>query len=350
LVGLLATCVAWGLFLSGFRRTTLVGSVTVLAALMLLNSANYLVNFIEWAGVRAPIDLDVVEDTLDLLSPLVWWFFLYSCCHFVVSQKLRQGLAEKQRMEQAIRESESRLRTVVENVPVHIFNVDREGKILFANGEFKGIPAERAVGAKFKMFVPPEADELVEAAVKRVFEDGEPQFFELVEPKAGDPAGVGTSYSCRLAPVQSNGTIVSAICVATDFTELKQAEQELRDSEQRFRTLVEHAPEAIFVLDVDEDRMVDFNENALQLFKLRREEMLERSLLDLSPPLQGDSRASAEVAQQLIEEALDGKTPVVDWLHRDAEGNTFACEMRLARLPSARRRLVRGSVTQARLC
>ena len=50
----------------------------------------------------------------------------------------------------------------------------------------------------------------------------------------------------------------------------------LRESEERFKTLVDHAPEAIVLLDADAGRFVDANENALQLFELSRDQLLER--------------------------------------------------------------------------
>ena len=53
------------------------------------------------------------------------------------------------------------------------------------------------------------------------------------------------------------------------------AEEKLRESEARYRILVEHAPEAIVVLDVDADRFVDANQNAVRLFGLSREALMQ---------------------------------------------------------------------------
>jgi PAS domain S-box-containing protein len=343
-VGLTATFAACLFFFRGLRRVRLVGSRTVLGSLLLLYLVNSGANYLEWANAEALFSLDVVEDVADLLSPLVWWFFLYSCCQSVVSGHLRESLADRQRMEQRIRASESHLRGVLDNVPVNIFSIDREGKVLFANREFEHVTTSDVIGASIHALLPPESDDLVRAAIRQLFEDGQTQAFEIIDSKPEPAGGVRSWYTCRLSAVRDAGEIHSAILVAADVAESKRAEQELRDSEQRFRVLVEHAPEAILVFDVDEGQIVDCNANARRLFKLGAEQCIEAGLADLSPPLQPDMRASAERAQEIIERALDGDIPVVQWVCRDREGADFSCEIRLVRLPSSQHRLVRGSV------
>jgi diguanylate cyclase (GGDEF)-like protein/PAS domain S-box-containing protein len=51
------------------------------------------------------------------------------------------------------------------------------------------------------------------------------------------------------------------------------------------------------------------------------------------------------VARGYLDRALQGETPVFEWLHRDATGADIPCEVRLVRLPSSTRRLIRGSIT-----
>ena len=60
----------------------------------------------------------------------------------------------------------------------------------------------------------------------------------------------------------------------------------LRASEEHYRTLVENAPEAIVVLDVEKGTFVDGNSNALRLFRLSREELLRASVSHLSAAVQ----------------------------------------------------------------
>jgi PAS domain S-box-containing protein len=129
-----------------------------------------------------------------------------------------------------------------------------------------------------------------------------------------------------------------------EMRERQRADNALRESERRYRVLVEHAPEAIVVFDVDRGHFVDVNENAVRLFKLSREQLLGMSPEELSPRLQPDGRASASIIKALIAEAMSGAAPMVPWVHRDSAGREIPCEVRLVRLPPLDRALVRGSI------
>jgi len=126
------------------------------------------------------------------------------------------------------------------------------------------------------------------------------------------------------------------------------AMEALRDSEARFRVLVEHAPEAIVVMDMDSGHFVEINEQAEHLFGLTREQLLELSPVDLSPELQADGTPSVEAARAYLERAAAGEVPVFEWLHRNAAGEDIPCEIRLVTLPWEGRVLVRGSITDIR--
>ena len=117
------------------------------------------------------------------------------------------------------------------------------------------------------------------------------------------------------------------------------------ESESRYRTLVEHAAEAIVVYDADTGRFVDLNQNAVRLYGLEREALLKVGPIDVSPSKQPDGPPSPEAALEPMQQALDGLAPVFEWLHRDAQDNEIHCEVRLVRLPAKGRNLIRGSVT-----
>ncbi|MFT0623496.1 EAL domain-containing protein [Ectopseudomonas guguanensis] len=114
-------------------------------------------------------------------------------------------------------------------------------------------------------------------------------------------------------------------------------------AEARYRTLVEHAPEAILLFNPD-GGIVECNENALRLFRYRREELLGKTIQSISPLRQGDGRLSSRAGREHLQRAIAGDTPVFEWSHRDSAGRQLPCEVRLVRMPGEEL-LVRASVT-----
>jgi len=129
-----------------------------------------------------------------------------------------------------------------------------------------------------------------------------------------------------------------------DITDRVRNETALRDSEARYRALVENSPEAIVVLDVSTGRFIDANENAAELFKLSRNELLSIGPESISATQQTDGLPSFGPVRGYIDSALEGGRPVFEWLHRDANGREIPCEVRFIRLPSSERRLIRASI------
>ncbi len=102
----------------------------------------------------------------------------------------------------------------------------------------------------------------------------------------------------------------------------------IRESEARYRTLVENAPEAIVVLDTDAGHFVECNDNAVRFFKMSREELLAAGRNAISPPEQPDGTPSFGISRGYIDRALAGEAPCFEWLHRDAHGHDIPCEVR----------------------
>ena len=147
-------------------------------------------------------------------------------------------------------------------------------------------------------------------------------------------------------PILNNlGKVENVIVQTFDLSEIKKAEEKLRHSEERFRTLIEHAPEAIVVFDLDKGVFVDANKNALELFKVSYEEILKMNPGQLSPKFQPNGELSETAAKQKLEKAIQGETPVFEWVHVDASNQEKYCELRLVHLPPFSKKLVRGSIT-----
>lgn len=134
------------------------------------------------------------------------------------------------------------------------------------------------------------------------------------------------------------------IAIVLDISERKKVLDALRESEERFRTLFENAPEALVVMDVELGRFVDVNPNACRLFAMGRDDLLRYGPLELSPPVQPNGKSSREEGREKIQQAASGMTLHFEWTHRDALGHDIPCEVYLVRMPSSTRSLVRGSI------
>lgn len=222
-----------------------------------------------------------------------------------------------------------------------LLQVSDDGTILYINRVPGVLSVPEVVGTSIFDYLPPAARPRVRRSLREVFERGTAQAVALPITFA---SGAVRWYSASAGPVIFGGRVVAAVVVARDDTEQRNAELALRESEARYRTLVEHAPEAIVVLDVDAATFVDANVNASALFGLTREEILRRNPLELSPPVQPDGRCSESAACEYIERALQGEAQSFEWAHLTSTGHQIQCEVRLVRLPAFGRRLVRGSV------
>ncbi len=122
-------------------------------------------------------------------------------------------------------------------------------------------------------------------------------------------------------------------------------DERLAASQERYRALIDSAPDAIVVLDLGVGGFVEFNQKAVDMFGWPASELASKTPIDVSPELQPDGRRSTDAAVGYIRQAVEGGTPFFEWTHRARDGREIPCEVRLVRLADPRRILIRGSMT-----
>ena len=121
------------------------------------------------------------------------------------------------------------------------------------------------------------------------------------------------------------------------------AEEMSRESESRFRVLIEQAPEAILVYDVDLGHFVDANTSAEKLFGCSHPELLQSNPQRFYLPEQFGSQEVIEgMVSRSILRALAGEVVQVERPVRSVDGRNLICELNLVRLPSEQGRLITG--------
>ena len=114
------------------------------------------------------------------------------------------------------------------------------------------------------------------------------------------------------------------LSVSNDITERKAAEEALIESEQRFRTLIDQATDALFVVDVD-GRLIDANREACQTLGYTRDELLQLSVPDVQKSV---TLADLENDWQL----QPGEATTREGIHQRKDGSQFPVEVRLGRI------------------
>ena len=124
---------------------------------------------------------------------------------------------------------------------------------------------------------------------------------------------------------------------------LREEVTERRQAETRMRTLLDYAPDAVVILDVDAGRFIEANEAAERLSGLDRESLLRVDVAEFSRQTQPDARHSLERLGERLLPAVDGGTTRFEWVHHNALGAAVPCEVHLVKLPAEGRNLVRAS-------
>ncbi|HJV36744.1 PAS domain S-box protein [Geomonas sp.] len=112
------------------------------------------------------------------------------------------------------------------------------------------------------------------------------------------------------------------------------AAEALRESEERFRTIFTESRDALMVLCPKSGRFTSANPAALRMFGVLDEAAI--CLLtpaDLSPSLQPDGRPSTEKSREMIAAAFETGGSLFEWQHRRLDGEEFAAEVLLSRVP-----------------
>jgi PAS domain S-box-containing protein len=143
--------------------------------------------------------------------------------------------------------------------------------------------------------------------------------------------------------------IMAAIWVVTMKREIarrRKIEAVSRESEARFRTLFDHAPEAIVTFDADTGQFVDINDEAVKLFGRSREELLRGGPERFYASSQPDSHLAKGSMDIHAQRALLGETVFFDRVVQNGNGESAYCKVSLVRLPWEGRNLLRGSFVE----
>ncbi len=212
--------------------------------------------------------------------------------------ELMLKLKELEKITSDHRRLEEVYRSVVESTSDSIYMVDKECRYLFMNNQHLsrlGLPAEQIIGKRYSEFHSPEQDKVFAEAVNKVFSTGESIQHEHRSER-------DKRYFLRtFSPVKDrgpNGEITRVVIISTDITERRLDEEAIRESEQKYRTIIENIEDGYHELDFS-GNIVFFNDSLLKILGYSRDEFTRMNYRNLT---------DEETARQLLQ--------VCDEVHR----------------------------------
>ncbi|MEI6853168.1 MAG: PAS domain-containing protein [Bacteroidota bacterium] len=114
------------------------------------------------------------------------------------------------------------------------------------------------------------------------------------------------------------------------LSQLKQANKTYQEKENVYRTLFDTSNDAVFIME--QDRFIDCNYRALDLFKCTNEDLIGKTPLHYSPHYQPNGLLSSDVAKEKVKLAVEGTPQIFEWVHQKADGELFEAEVSLFRI------------------
>ncbi|MBT1075911.1 PAS domain S-box protein [Geobacter grbiciae] len=256
------------------------------------------------------------------------------CAFDDMARKLAEDSAERQRTEQALRDSERRFADLVKFLPDAMFALDRNGIVIAWNREMEaisGLPAADIVGRDstevgkalhgeprgvLANFILSRDEDLLRRHYPVVKFDGDHVVTE------DHPMKTGTRWVWAIArPMfDASGNVVGAIEVVRDVTDRKKIEEELRRSEIRYRRLFQGSHAVMLLLDPKSICIVDANPAAAAYYGYPIDELRGMSMSTIN------TLSPEKIAEEMALARSEGRKHFC-FAHRLANGEVHPVEV-----------------------
>ncbi|MEI6885073.1 MAG: PAS domain S-box protein [Bacteroidota bacterium] len=200
--------------------------------------------------------------------------------------------------EEEVLSREKELKAILNSLPEAIFLMDKDGTIIVNNGELGrqlGLDPDELKGRKISEIIPAALVKTRKPKIDSVFKTGEPLSFE--------DEYAGRCYKSSIYPVLAeSGKTVRVSILSLDVTERKIAEQALKVSDEKYKTLLDASPDGILLIDLN-GIITEVSEIGLELFGAdSREELVGMHFLRFVPP--NEKSTLKEIIEKTMNEGL----------------------------------------------
>jgi PAS domain S-box-containing protein len=226
-----------------------------------------------------------------------------------------EDITERKRMEQTLRESESRFRMMADASPMIIWLSDAEANITFFNQtalQLLGLSAEELLSRGWQALIHP---------------DDLPAVLEAIHGATAQHGPFKSEFRCRFADgryhwlmsegmprLSPDGAFIGHIGSCIDITDRREMEQALRESEARFRSAFDYAPIGIGMV-CPEGRFIKVNHAFCRIVGYSEEELLKLDITAITHP--DDVAHSLELISRALEGEVDSHQLEKRYIHKN---------------------------------
>ena len=281
-------------------------------------------------GNRIPVRLNGVRVTSSTGEVQIWG--------------IAEDISKQQEAERAIRDSEEKFKALFEFSPLGMARVDWSGNLLQVNESFG-----RMIG-----YTPEECTKLTYWEITpRKYEAQELLILELVQ-RDGRFGPFEKEYIHRdghLVPIVINGMKIRGLNgedelwgIVEDITPRRRAEQAIRESESKFRTLFEASSQGV-MLHGENHLFSEVNPAAARILGRTPEEFIGMHPSEVAPLYQKNGELSETIAKREIQKCLETGLAQFEWTHSHKDGHELELEVILNRIHHAGKDIIQAIIT-----
>ena len=192
---------------------------------------------------------------------------------------ISRDITERKTVEEKLRDSEEKYRNIVETANEGILVIDDEARVTFANKkltEMLGYTQKESICRSIRDFTDEEGKAILKLNLEKSRQGIDGTYELKLICKDGSVLWVIISAKPLF---DKNGKFMGSLSMLTNITEHKKAEEELRESEEKYRNIVETANEGIWIHDA-EAKTTYVNKKMAEMLGYSPEELIDRLVLD----------------------------------------------------------------------
>jgi PAS domain S-box-containing protein len=280
IVSFLTSLIALVILLMGWKRIFQRGTKLVFLGLIVFTMVYNFCLALEWSGITKAFD--TYEDLIGALIPMWWAFVFYSLIQEIMSRDLRQ--------------SAEQYRDIFDNAGVLIQSVGPDGRVLKVNKkwlETLGYQENELQSLSIWDIIHPNSIPHCKEVLQKVFAGKSIRNFEAVFlTKNGNSVTVEGNINCKFEGSEPKFTRG----IFQDITDRKKIEEALRESEERYRLLIENQTDLVVKVDL-EGKFLFVSPSYCVMFGKTQEELLGKKFM---PLVHEDDQETTEKAMEAL--------------------------------------------------